>query len=143
MLGMRKQRMRSTLGLVGVAVTATLMTGCASRNQTRSPFDGPGAPGGSAAEDPIHIEIQNLSFNDITVWAVRSSGQRTRVTRVTGKTDRRITIGWNVAIPISFYVEQTAGRSCRTVEVGVEPNARVWLSVPSNVGTQACRAGRR
>jgi hypothetical protein len=120
-----------------------IATGCASRSDTRSPFDGPPPPGSSAAEDPIHIEIQNLSFNDITVWSVRSGGQRRRIARVTGKTDQRVTIGWNVAVPIGFFVEQTAGRSCRTGQVPVEPNARVWLSVPSNVGTQACRAGRR
>jgi hypothetical protein len=143
MPGMRNQRMRSMRGLAAIAATVVVATSCASRNQARSPFDGPGAPGGSTAEDPIHIEVQNLSFNDITVWALRSSGQRERVGRVTGKTDERFTIGWNVALPISFFVEQTAGRSCRTGQVGVEPNARVWLSVPSNVGAQACRAGRR
>lgn len=117
---------------------------CGSRNDSRSPFtDPPRPPGSSATEDPIRIEIQNLSFNDITVWAVRSGGQRTRVARVTGKTDRTVTIGWNVAVPISFFVEQTAGRSCSTGQIGVEPQARVWLQVPSNVGRQPCRAGRR
>ena len=70
---MRNHRMRSTPGLLAIALAATLATGCASRNQARSPFDGPGVPGASAAEDPIRIEIQNLSFNDITVWAVRPS----------------------------------------------------------------------
>ncbi len=115
--------------------------GCAARNEVRSPFDGSGAA--SSGEERIRVDIQNLSFNDITVWAVRSSGQRQRVARVTGKTDDSVSIDWNVAIPLSFFIEQVSGRSCRTGQVGVEPGARVWVTVPSNVGAQPCRAGRR
>ena len=126
--------------LAGVLALAA----CGSRNEGRSPFtDPPPAPGSSSSEDPIRVEIQNLSFNDITVWAVRSGGQRRRIARVSGKTDRTVTIGWNVAVPISFFIEQTAGRSCNTGQIGVEPEARVWVQVPSNVGRQPCRAGRR
>lgn len=116
--------------------------GCgASRNEARSPFDG-GRGGGSTSEDRIRIEIQNINFNDITVWAVRQ-GQRIRLGRVTGKTDETFTIDWNLALPIYFVVDVTGGRSCRTGQVAVERNARVWVIVPSNVGTQPCRAGRR
>ena len=120
------------------------LAACSSRTEGRSPFtDPPPAPGQSSTEDPIRVEIQNLSFNDITVWAVRSGGQRTRIARVTGKTDTTVTIGWNVAVPVSFFIEQTAGRSCSTAQIGVEAQARVWVQVPSNVGRQPCRAGRR
>ena len=139
--GIRSPRRGARLAAV-VAVLA--LAACGGRNETRSPFtDPPPAPGQNSTEDPIRVEIQNLSFNDVTVWAVRSGGQRTRIARVTGKTDRTITIGWNVAVPVSFFIEQTAGRSCSTGQVGVEPEARVWVQVPSNVGRQPCRAGRR
>jgi hypothetical protein len=133
----RLLRLAALLGILAVGA-------CGGRSETRSPFtDPPAPPGSSSAEDPIHIEIQNLSFNDITVWSVRTGGQRQRIARVTGKTDRTVRIGWNVAVPISFFIEQTAGRSCSTGQVGVEPEARVWVQVPNNVGRQPCRAGRR
>lgn len=88
------------------------------------------------------MEVQNLNFNDITIWALRN-GQRVRLGRVTGKSDRTFRIGWNVAIPISFFVDVTGGRSCNTGRIGVDPNAVVLLSVPSSVGVQPCRIGRR
>ena len=135
----RRVRMLATLAWIVVAISA-----CGSgRQDSRSPFNGPAPAGVSSTEDPISIEIQNLSFNDVTVWSVRSGGQRRRVARVTGKTDETVTIGWNVAVPISFFIEQTAGRSCSTGQIGVEPRARLWIQVPSNVGQQPCRAGRR
>jgi hypothetical protein len=133
--------MKRSLSVVA-AIALTALAGCSSSgSQTRSPFDGPAT--GSGTGDRIRVEIQNLSFNDITVWAVRPGGQRIRVARVTGKTDQNATIDWNVAQPISFFVEQVSGRSCRTGQIGVEPGARVWLNVPNSVGAQPCRAGRR
>ena len=135
--------MKRISALTVIALAAVVGGGCSSRTQAPSPFDGSNTRGVAGAEDPIRVEIQNLSFNDITVFTVRTSGQRRRIARVTGKTDQNVTVSWNVAIPISFYIEQTAGVSCRTGQVGVEPNARVWVSVPSNVGVQGCRAGRR
>ena len=131
--------MRLTVG-VAVLAAGLVAGGCSSSaGEAVSPFDGP--TGGDRAQR-VRVEIQNLSFNDITVYAVRSSGQRQRMPAVTGQTDEMVTIDWNVAIPISFYVEQVSGTSCRTGQVGVEPGARVWLTVPSTMG-QPCRAGRR
>ncbi len=124
-------------------VSALALAACGgSTRATANPFDGSGVPGGSASEDPIRVEVQNLSFNDVTIWAVRQ-GQRIRLGRVTGKTDETFRIGWNVAVPISFEVDEVSGRGCRTGQVLVDRNARVWLNIPSNVGIQPCRAGRR
>ena len=104
-----------------------------------NPFD-PSPPEGTA--DRIRVEVQNLNFNDVTVWAMRSS-QRIRVGRVTGKTDQTFTIEWNVAVPISFRVDVVAGRSCETERVPVDANSRVWVTIPSSLGLSPCRAGRR
>jgi hypothetical protein len=132
--------MRRTLSRVAIAAAVVAAAGCGRpRTEAASPFDGP--TGGTEARR-VRVEIQNLSFNDITVYAVRTSGQRQRIARVTGKTDDIVTIDWNMAIPISFYIEQVSGGACRTGQVGVEPGARVWLTVPSTLG-QPCRAGRR
>lgn len=119
-----------------------LMAGCATRSDAPSPFDERRVGGAAASEDPIRIDVQNLNFNDVTVWAMRGS-QRIRLGRVTGKTDQTFRISWNVAVPISFNIDVTGGRSCQTGQLGVEPDAVVWLTIPGNVGQQPCRVGRR
>ena len=105
----------------------------------RSPFDG---SGGTSVAEPIRVEVQSLNFNDVTVWAVRQ-GTRIRLGTVTGKTDQVFRIDWNAALPISFVIDVIGGRSCTTPRIGVDRNARVWLSIPANVGSQPCRVGRR
>ena len=127
-------RMALVLALTGLAACAT------SRTSGPNPFAGE-TGGGSSVEDEIRVDVQNLNFNDITVWAVRQ-GQRIRVGRVTGKTDETFRIDWNLALPIYFVIDVTGGRSCRTSQVSVERNARVWVAVPSNVGASPCRIGR-
>lgn len=123
-------------------VALSALTACtASRSSGPNPFTGEGSSG-SSVEDEISVEIQNLAFNDISVWAVRQ-GQRIRVGRVTGKTDQTFRLDWNLALPIHFVIDTTGGRSCRTAQVAVERNARVWVAVPSNVGASPCRIGRR
>lgn len=119
-----------------------LMAGCAGRSDAPSPFDERRVGGAAASEDPIRIEVQNLNFNDATIWAMRGS-QRIRLGRVTGKTDQTFRITWNVAVPISFSIDITGGRSCRSGQLGVEPEAVVLLTIPGNVGQQPCRIGRR
>jgi hypothetical protein len=125
-----------------VALLATVLSSCASRNEAPSPFDGSAAAQARGADEPIRVEVQNLNFNDVTVWAIRQ-GQRIRLGRVTGKTDQTFRTDWNPAMPISFMIDVTGGRTCNTEQVGVDRNAVIWVSVPSNVGAQACRAGRR
>jgi hypothetical protein len=132
---------RQTASALALLLVATTLSGCASRNQVPNPFDG-SSSAASGAEDPIRIDIQNLNFNDVTVWAMRQ-GQRVRLGRVTGKTDETFRIDWNLAIPISFVIDVTGGRACQTGQVGVERDGIVWVSVPANVGTQPCYAGRR
>jgi hypothetical protein len=128
--------------IVMVAGLLTIGQGCASSREARSPVDGPSTRSTRGSEDPIVIEVQNLNFNDVSIWTVRS-GQRIRLGRVTGKTDKTFRIGWNVAVPIRFDIDVTGGRSCATANVAVDPNAFVWVSIPSSVGPQPCRVGRR
>lgn len=137
----RPRPARRTVSALAVLLVATALSGCASRNQAPNPFDG-SSSAASGAEDPIRVEVQNLNFNDVTVWALRQ-GQRVRLGRVTGKTDETFRISWNLAMPISFIIDVTGGRSCQTGQVGVERNGIVWVSVPANVGSQPCYAGRR
>ena len=126
--------LRGTLPVLAVALAAC------SAGQARSPFDGPASSG--PAEDQIRVEVQNLNFNDATIWALRAS-QRVRVGRVSGKSTQVFTIRWNVAQPIGFEVDVVSARTCRTGQVVVNANSRVWVTIPSDMGFGVCRAGRR
>lgn len=126
---------------MGLALGALLITSaCASTVTRDSPFDG-SATSDNRVEAPIRIEVRNLNFNDVTIWAIRQ-GQRIRLGRVTGKTDEIFRIDWNLALPISFSIDVVGGRACTTSRILVDRNARVWIQVPSNVGIQPCRVGR-
>lgn len=119
-------------------VALTLISACGG-GRARNPFD-PSSSGG--LENRIRIEVQNLNFNDATVYAMRQT-QRIRLGRVTGKTDQTFRIDWNVAQPIAFQIDVVSGRSCRTGQVGVDQGSRIWVTIPSDMGFGACRAGRR
>ena len=121
-----------------VAPIVVLASACAS-GQSRNPFEG---EAGTVRGDRIRVEVQNLNFNDATVYALRSS-QRIRVGRVTGKTDQSFTIDWDTAQPIAFQIDIVSGRGCRTGVVTVDRDSRVWVTIPSNIGMEVCRAGRR
>jgi len=122
---------------------ALTLSGCAGGGAgSPNPFDQSSIRGSSPSEDPIQIDVQNSNFNDVTIWAIRS-GQRIRLGRVTGKTDQRFRIAWNPALPIYFSIDVVSGRGCTTNSLPVEPNARVWLMIPANIGLQPCQAGRR
>lgn len=120
--------------LAFVVVTCSVCGGGRAVN----PFDPSSA---SATGDQIRVAVQNLNFNDVTVWAMRQS-QRIRVGRVTGKTDQNFTIQWNVAIPISFQIDPVSGRSCTTGLIQVDSNSRVRVTVPSSMGLSPCRVVR-
>lgn len=106
-------------------------------NSVPNPFDG----GAQAGEDRLRIQVQNMNFNDVTVYAV-SAGQRIRLGNVTGKTDESFQIDWNFANPIAFQVDVIGGRGCNTSAIAVDPGARVWVQIPSEMGISGCRSGR-
>lgn len=135
--------LRTTMTRLSLLAFALTLSGCGGGNAgTRNPFDPNAVPASSSAEAPIQIDVQNSNFNDVTIWAIRS-GQRIRLGRVTGKTDQQFRIGWNPALPIYFTIDEVGGRGCRTNMLSVEPNARVWIMIPTNIGLQPCQAGRR
>jgi len=122
-----------------MATALLVASGCAGgMGEVRDPF----ARDGSGAEESVRVEVQNLNFNDATIFAMRS-GQQVRLGRVTGKSDQTFTISWNFALPISFRVDIVGGQSCRTPSIGVDPGSLVWVQVPSDAGLSNCRSGRR
>lgn len=135
--------MRSTPATTSLKATLALValvgvSGCGLGTNVRNPFDGSLE---QAQEDRLRIQVQNMNFNDITVYAV-SSGQRVRLGSVTGKTDQSFRLDWNYAEPITFEVDVLGGQGCRTIPLSVDPGARVWLQIPTEVGVSECRSGR-
>lgn len=137
---MIKRLLRPAVSLRAALVLVTLVgaSACSSLgNSTPNPFDGAARSG----ENRLRIQVQNMNFNDVTVYAV-SAGQRIRLGNVTGKTDENFQIDWNFANPISFQVDVIGGRGCDTSAIAVDPGARVWVQIPSEVGISGCRSGR-
>lgn len=128
--------------LVMVLGLLLAISGCSSSNSVRNPFDG--SPSSSnRSEEPIGVEVQNLNFNDATVWAIRQ-GQRVRLGTVTGKTDGTFSIDWNVTLPISIRADILGGRSCTTGQITVDNGTRVLVVIPTVMsGGRPCRIGRR
>lgn len=126
--------LRAALALV--ALVGTSACG-ALGNSVPNPFAG----GAQADENRLRVQVQNMNFNDVTVYAV-SAGQRIRLGTVTGKTDESFQIDWNFANPIAFQVDVIGGRGCDTSAIPVDPGARVWLQIPSEMGISGCRSGR-
>ena len=127
--------LRALLAL-GVLVATSA---CGSmRGSPRNPFDGSLE---QQQENRLRIQVQNMNFNDVTVYAV-SLGQRVRLGNVTGKSDQSFRLEWNFANPISFEIDVVGGSGCDTTPVPVEPGARVWVQVPNEVRVSGCRSGR-
>ena len=128
-------RLRSALAIT-VAVMTTAACG-ALQQSSQNPFDGSLE---QQQEERLRIQVQNMNFNDATIFAV-SSGQRARLGTVTGKTDQDFRLEWNFAHPISFEIDIVGGSGCQTPPLPVDPGARVWIQVPNEV-MSGCRAGR-
>lgn len=113
--------------------------GCFSRmGEARDPFSG--TP--SETEGRIRVEVQNLNFNDATIYAVRG-GQEIRVGRLTGKTDERYNLSWAFTLPLQFRIDLVGGRRCSTIRIQVDPGDQLFVQIPSNVGVTPCRLIKR
>ena len=131
-------RLIVAMGVV-LATSACLQRG---RPIGDDPFRG-GSRGGVGGEGgQLTIEVRNLNFNDISVFAYRR-GERIRVGDVTGKTDRTFRVPWAFSLPVQFRIEIVSGRSCTTPTINGDPGGAIWIQIPSDVGLSQCRSGRR
>jgi hypothetical protein len=131
----RRNIARSLIVMSGLMIASGCFGG---RGNVADPFSG------NRREAPgrLQVEVQNLNFNDLTVFAIRQ-GQQIRLGSVTGKSDREFSIEWDLAMPVQFRIDIVGGRSCRIREISADPGSTVWVQVPANVGLTECRAGRR
>ena len=133
-----RRRRRAVHALFGVSALLVL-TACLGRGGTpNDPFNGRRAEGPGR----LQVEVQNLNFNDLTVFAIRQ-GQQIRLGDVTGKSNREFAIDWDFAVPVQFRIDIVGGRSCRIREINADPGSSILLHVPANVGLSECRGARR
>lgn len=116
------------------------LAGC-SGGRALNPFTDEGGAGGGG-RGSVSVEVQNLNFNDATLYAVRNS-QRTRIGRVTGKTDGRFQLQWDFSVPLQVLVDFVAGQGCRTAPLLVDPGDRLRVQIPSTVGGTSCLLTKR
>lgn len=130
----RPHTLRSTGRLLVLAAGLLLTAGCASSGTADGPFEDRTAP------DQVRIEVENLNFADVTVWALAQGGQRTRLGTVRGKSDSVFTIPWEFSMPMALELDLVAGPRCTTEEITVDPGDSLQLQIQSAfLDTRGCR----
>lgn len=123
---MRAPRPITRLALL-LALTAA--AGCFQRRSR-------GAPPPAAAEraSPTVVRVQNLSFNDATVYVVRSGAQRIRLGFAGGNRTTVLTIPSSVVpfpTPLRFLADPIGGnRRPIGSDITVSPGDEVVLQIP-------------
>lgn len=91
---------------------------------------------GSASRTPesaTYVEVRNQSWQDQTVYVLRSS-QRIRLGTVTGSSTQRLRIPSNLlfgATPLAFVVDPIgSSRQATSMEIMVTPGETVTLTIP-------------
>jgi hypothetical protein len=110
--------MRKTLTVLVLALTTVLATACGSGRSSR--------PGPEAT---TVLEVDNQSFNDMTIFIV-NGGQRVRLGRATGKTKTALTIPRGILTfprELQFEADPFGARG------GTITN-RVWVTPGDRVG---------
>jgi len=123
-----------------VAICAVLVAGASActKPTTKNPF---AAPGTGTRDGRIQIRIENQNFGDATIYAIRG-GERIRLGEATGKADKNFTLRWNFSLPQEFEISIIGGQGCGVRALSVDPGDRVWVRIPSQIGTSPCYASK-
>jgi hypothetical protein len=107
------------------ATAITLLAGCATAGTGASagPFEE------ATTDNEIRIEIQNLNFNDATVWALVQRGERIRLGTVGGKSDAVFNLPWKFSLPLRMEIDMVAGGRCQTEDIQVDPGDSLLLRI--------------
>lgn len=127
-------RRRSWPALLLLAATVPA-AGCAATGASGgdNPFQG------AAGSRAVTIEVENLNFNDATVWAESPGGQH-RLGVVSGKSNRTFTLEWTRAQQLNLRIRLTGGGECRTRSVTTDPGDSFQVQVPVNLrSSRFCR----
>lgn len=126
--------LRTSLTLLALPL---LLAGCAAGQSSPNG----GGPFAAAADGPqtITIHVQNLNFNDATLWAVGRSG-RERLGIIGGKADAVYRIAWDTPQPLQIEIDLLAGQSCMTEPMPVDPGDQLELQIQMDLAMQrGCR----
>jgi hypothetical protein len=132
----RRRYARLLAATVGVLLFASACVGRLGR--PRDPFAG-GTPN---AAGTIQVEVENINFNDASVFVVRL-GDNIRLGDVRGKGEGSFEVPWNPGLPLRLRVNLVGGRGCITPEISVDTGDRIWIRIPSETDRVACRVGKR
>lgn len=102
-------------------------TACASTRRADNPFRGGG--GGAAT---IELQVENLAFNEATLYAL-STGARHTLGRVGGKETRTFTIPWRGRQRLRVEIRLLAGDEHTTNAVSIAPGETAELLIQSRV----------
>lgn len=96
-----------------------------------------GGPFAEAADGPqtISIHVQNLNFNEATLWALSPAG-RQRLGVVSGKGDAVYRIAWNIPQPLQIEIDVLSGSRCTTEPVQADPGDSLDLRIQVDLATQ-------
>lgn len=125
---------KGRLGVLGSALVALTLSGCATGNQAADtdPFT-------DARPSSVRIIVQNRNFSDARLYTVRR-GARTVLGSVTGKQDAEFTIEWDMTDPLSVEIDLIAGPKCLTREMQVDPGDVLELQIaPVFNNSSICR----
>ena len=98
-----------------------LSAGCAT---ARSPYEDPNRPA-----DVVEIEVQNLNFNQATLWAIGPTGRR-RLGIVNGKSTQTFTLDWAFSGLLQIEMQILSDGRCLTEQLETDPGDLPYLEVP-------------
>lgn len=133
-----KRPSRTHHRLMATTMVALAATGCVKLTG-RDPFEAPATRQGGGQ---IEVRVENLNFGDATIHALRG-GERIRLGRVTGKSERRFELSWGFSVSLRFEVDLVGGESCGVPPLTVDPGDSIWLRIPIEIGTSRCDSGKR
>lgn len=116
------------------ALAAVLALGCGLSSVGDNPFQGGGGPGSGS----IQIDVENLNFNDATLYAI-SSGSRHRMGTIGGKSQGRFEVPWEHQRELRVRIDLLAGSDFTTRPVSVSPGERIQLMIHADVRRSTLR----
>lgn len=132
--------MKDHSSFLRLAICAVLVAGASACTKPtgRNPF---AAPGTGRGEGSIQIRVENQNFGDATIYAIRG-GERIRLGKATGKAEQNFTLSWNFSLPLEFEINIIGDQGCGVRALSVDPGDRVWVRIPSHIGSSSCDAGK-
>ena len=132
---MTRSAPRNRLALTAIGVSLLIASAACvaggGRSSGSDPFQGPTAGSRSSrGGSEIRIQVRNSNFNEGAITAVRP-GNRRRLGRVQGASDREFRMPWTNSDRLYFEIDLLAGPRCVTRAIFVDPGQTLLLVIDS------------